>query len=77
MAQKGKSLPDKHEDLSLSPTNIHKKPGVLACPCDPSARELEEAASLGLTEELLLPNQYALGKAKDCLKNIKVESERG
>lgn len=57
MAQLVKCLACKHEDLSLDPLHLYKKPGVVVPVCAPIAREEETGGSLQLTCRTVLQNQ--------------------
>lgn len=47
-----KSLPYKHEDLNLEPWHQYKKPGMPACSCNSSARQVE--IQMALVERKIL-----------------------
>lgn len=49
MAQQVKCLPCKHEDQTLIPRTGTEKPSMAVHTCNPSAGEVEETGSPGLT----------------------------
>lgn len=57
LAQLVKCLMYKHEELSLDPQSLHKKPGRVVYTRNPSAGQVERGGSLEFTGKLILTNQ--------------------